>query len=191
MLTGEPWVRWPPAARLSPMKVSPGCISAMNAAALAEAPECGCTLAKPQPNSLVTRSIASRSAMSTILAAAVVALARQAFGIFVGQHRALRLEHGAADDVFRRDQLDLVALAAELEPDRLGDFGIGLGQRGGKQAFVRRLGALGYRHASCLAEMGGCPQLIHPAPASYQPMSARHGIFQRITPLHLGIWSRT
>ena len=30
MLTGEPWVRWPPAARLSPMKVSPGCISAKN-----------------------------------------------------------------------------------------------------------------------------------------------------------------
>ena len=47
------------------MKVSPGCISAMNTSALAEAPECGCTLAKEQPNSRVTRSIASRSAMST------------------------------------------------------------------------------------------------------------------------------
>ena len=33
--------------------------------ALAEAPECGCTLANLQPNSLVTRSIASVSAMST------------------------------------------------------------------------------------------------------------------------------
>ncbi len=71
------------------------------------------------------------------LAAAVIALARQAFGVFVGEHRALRLEHGAADDVFRRDQLDLVALAAELELDRLGDFGIGFGERGGEKPFVR------------------------------------------------------
>ena len=59
------------------------------------------------------------------LAAAVIAFARQTFGVFVGQHRALRLEHGAADDVFGRDQLDLVALAAELKLDRLGDFGVG------------------------------------------------------------------
>jgi hypothetical protein len=33
------------------MKVSPGCISAKNTSALAEAPECGWTLAKPHPNS--------------------------------------------------------------------------------------------------------------------------------------------
>ena len=38
MFTGDPWVRCPPAARLRPMKVSPGAISAMNAAMLAEAP---------------------------------------------------------------------------------------------------------------------------------------------------------
>src|SRR5205085_1019767 len=64
-LIAMPWLRWPPAARLSPMKVSPGCISAKKASALAEAPECGCTLANAQPNSLVTRSIASFSAIST------------------------------------------------------------------------------------------------------------------------------
>ena len=44
------------------------------------------------------------------LAAAVIALARIALGVFVGQHRALRLEHGAGDDVLGGDQLDLVAL---------------------------------------------------------------------------------
>ena len=44
-------------------------------------------------------------------AAAVIAPARIALGVFVGQHRALRLEHRAADDVLGRDQLDLVALA--------------------------------------------------------------------------------
>jgi hypothetical protein len=48
------------------------------------------------------------------LAAAIVALARIALGIFVGHDRALRLEHGAGHDVLRGDQLDLVLLAAEL-----------------------------------------------------------------------------
>ena len=59
------------------------------------------------------------------LAAAVVAPARIAFGIFVGHHRALRLEHGAGDDVFRGDELDLVALAADFQFDRPGDLRIG------------------------------------------------------------------
>ena len=63
------------------------------------------------------------------LAATVVALARQAFGIFVGQHRALRFEHGAADKVLGCDQLDFIALAAELERNGIGDFGIGFGER--------------------------------------------------------------
>ena len=111
------------------MKVSPGCISAKNTSALADAPECGCTLANLQPNSLVTRSIASVLGDVDELAAAVIALARQALGVLVGEHRALRFQHRARDDVLRRDQLDLVALAAELLADRLGDLGIGLGER--------------------------------------------------------------
>ena len=48
------------------------------------------------------------------LAAAVIALARQAFGVFVGEHRALRFQYRARDDVLRGDKLDFVALAAEL-----------------------------------------------------------------------------
>ena len=63
-----------------------------------------------------------------VLAAAVIAPARQTLGVLVGQHRTLRLQHRPADDVLRGDQLDLVALAAELEPDRVGDLGIGLRQ---------------------------------------------------------------
>ncbi len=50
-------------------------------------------------------------------AAAIVAPARIALGIFVGQHRALRLQHGARDDVLGRDQLDLVALTPKLSAD--------------------------------------------------------------------------
>src|SRR5262249_12323033 len=69
-----------------------------------------------------------------ILAAAVVAPPRQPFGILVGEDRALRFQDRLADDVFRRDQLDLVALAAELARDDVGDLGIGLGERCGEQA---------------------------------------------------------
>jgi hypothetical protein len=58
------------------------------------------------------------------LAAAIVALARVALGIFVGHDRALRLEHRLADDVLGRDQLDLVLLAAQLARDGVGDFGV-------------------------------------------------------------------
>ena len=60
------------------------------------------------------------------LAAAVIAPAGIAFGVFVGHHRALRLEHRLGDDVFRGDQLDLVALTAELQLDRAGDLRIGI-----------------------------------------------------------------
>jgi hypothetical protein len=60
------------------------------------------------------------------LAATVVALARIAFGIFVGEAGALRLQHGARDDVLRRDQLDLVLLAIELLADRAEYFRIAL-----------------------------------------------------------------
>ena len=49
-----------------------------------------------------------------ILAAAVIALARIAFGIFVGEQRAGGVEHGLRDDVLRGDQLDLVLLAVQL-----------------------------------------------------------------------------
>ena len=60
------------------------------------------------------------------LAAAVVALARIPFGVFVGQLRALRRHHGDAGIVFRGDELDLLFLAKVLAGDRRGQFGIGL-----------------------------------------------------------------
>ena len=45
--------------------VSPGVAMAESTAALAVAPECGCTLAYSAPNRLLARSMASDSAMST------------------------------------------------------------------------------------------------------------------------------
>ena len=70
-------------------------------------------------------------------AAAVIAVARIAFRVFVRHHRTLRFQHGTADDVFRRDQLDFMALTAKFALDRGGDFRIGLGKRSREE----RLGA--------------------------------------------------
>ena len=142
MLTGEPWVRWPPAARSRPMKVSPGCSSARNTAWFIWLPEFGCTLAKPRAEQFLGALDRQRLGDIDPFAAAVIARARIALGIFVGHHRALRFQHRAADDVFRRDQLDLVTLATEFAPDRGGDFRIGLLKRGGKER-VGRGGGLG------------------------------------------------
>ena len=74
-------------------------------------------------------------------ATAIVARARIALGVFVGHHRALRFQHRAADDVFRGDQLDLVALPAEFTLDGGGDFRIGLGE-GCREERVGRGGGL-------------------------------------------------
>ena len=63
------------------------------------------------------------------LAAAVITPARIAFRVFVGQHRPLSLQYGARHDVFRGDEFDLIALAAEFEFDRAGDFRVGCGER--------------------------------------------------------------
>src|ERR1700716_313958 len=98
MLTGEPWVRCPPAARSRPMKVSPGCSSARNTAWFIWLPELGCTLANPAPKRFFGAVDGARLPHVAPSAAAVIARARIAFGIFVGQHRTLGFQHRAADD---------------------------------------------------------------------------------------------
>ena len=61
------------------------------------------------------------------LAAAVVALARVALGVLVGEHRALAVEHRLRHEVLRRDHLERRLLAVELVLEHLGDLGIDLG----------------------------------------------------------------
>ncbi len=63
-----------------------------------------------------------------IFAAAIVAAARIALGIFVGQDGALRLQHRPRDDVLGGDQLDLLLLTAQFALDAAEDVGIGLGE---------------------------------------------------------------
>ncbi len=67
-------------------------------------------------------------------APAVIAAPGIAFGVFVGQHRALRFEHRAGDDVLAGDQLDLRLLPIAFPLDCRRQFGIGLVQPGGKEA---------------------------------------------------------
>ena len=61
-----------------------------------------------------------------MFAAAVVALARIALSVLIGQYRALRFQHGAAYVVFGSDQLDVIFLAAKLSLDRLPQHRIGV-----------------------------------------------------------------
>ena len=63
------------------------------------------------------------------LAAAVVAAARVALGVLVGQHAALALEHGLGHEVLAGDHLQRALLALELGAQYVGDLGVDLGQR--------------------------------------------------------------
>ncbi len=58
--------------------------------------------------------------------AAVVAVIGQTLDGLVGENRALRLQHQAGDDVFRRNQLDAVALAVEFAADGRGQVRVGV-----------------------------------------------------------------
>jgi hypothetical protein len=91
---------------------------------LALAPECGCTLAWSAPKSAFTRSMASASMSSTMFVAAVVALARVALGVLVGEHRADRLHHGRRREVLARDELQAGALALDLAVDEVEHLGV-------------------------------------------------------------------
>ena len=53
------------------------------------------------------------------VAAAVVARARRALGVLVGEHRAGRLEHGAAGEVLAGDELERLLLTDELAAQQL------------------------------------------------------------------------
>ncbi len=83
-------------------------------------------------------------------AAAVIAPARIAFGIFVGEDRALRLEHRGRDDVLGCDELDLPLLAPELTHERAQELRIPFGKRRPEErrcATLRRRGD-GLRHST-------------------------------------------
>ncbi len=122
MLSGMPWVRWPPSARLMPMMVSPGLAKAISTAWLACEPEFGCTLAASAPNSCLEAVDGELLGHVDVLAATVVALARVAFGVLVGQLGALGFHHRVADVVLGGDQFDVLFLTLVFGFDGLPEF---------------------------------------------------------------------
>ena len=116
------------------MIVSPGFSSAIITAPLACAPECGWTLAKAAAEQLLGALDGQRLDRVGRGAALIVAAARIAFRIFVGEHRALRFEHRAADDILRRDQLDLRLLAVKLGVDASATAGSASRKLAGEEA---------------------------------------------------------
>ena len=63
-----------------------------------------------------------------VFAPAVVATARITFGVFVGEHTALRLQDRAWHEVLRRDHLQRVALTAQFAVHRGRDVRVEVGQ---------------------------------------------------------------
>ena len=108
--------------------VSPGSSSANIAAALAWAPECGCTLANLGAEQRLDPVDGQLLDDVDVLAAAVVAAAGVALGVLVGQHRALRLHHRDRGEVLRGDHLQRRLLAVQLGVDLLGDLGVEVGE---------------------------------------------------------------
>ena len=136
------------------MIVSPGLVSASITAPLACAPRMRLDVGEAAAEQLLGALDRQRLDRIRRRAALIVAAARIAFGIFVGEHRALRLEHRARDDILRGDQLDLVLLAVELGGDRVGDGAVGLAQRLGEEAVGLDVAGSGGCSCGFLGEMG-------------------------------------
>ena len=64
-----------------------------------------------------------------VLAAAVVALAGQALGIFVGHHGAQGFQHRLADEILRGDQFQRAGLPVNFQVDGARDFRVHLVER--------------------------------------------------------------
>ena len=123
-----------------------------------------------------------------ILTAAVIAPPRQSFRIFVGKDRPLRFEDGLADDVFRGNELDLVALARELALDHVGYLGIGLYERGREQ--IRDIGVgsrrIGHGMSHCCCGLALRARRFA-GPIAYPVWSAKLWVPPRATCPHLGV----
>ncbi len=133
ILTGEPWVRCPSRREIEAHENVAGLHESEEHALIGLAAGIGLDVGEAAVEQLACAL--DREAFGDVdkLAAAVIPSAGVAFRVFVGHHRALRLEHGARDDVFRRDQFEPIALTTEFEFDRAGDVRIGGGEGRGEE----------------------------------------------------------
>ena len=133
-----PWVRWPPAARLMPSTGVARLDRRQHHRLVGLRARMGLHVGEAAAKDHlrpVDRQLLHHVHLG---AAAVVAAAGVALGVFIGQHGALRLQHRGRDDVLARDQLDAFLLAMQLPPDRRGQLRIGLREGGGKEAVRQR-----------------------------------------------------
>ena len=93
-----------------------------------------------------------------ILAAAVIAPAGIALGVFIGEERAGCVEHGLGDGVLRSDQFDFMVLTLVFVFDRVPDLGIGIFEMPGEEGAGARIGAsrITCRHRHCSSRLR-CP----------------------------------
>ena len=101
-----PCVRWPPCARLMPSSVVPGSSHGEVGGEVRRRPGVRLDVGVVGAEELLHAVAGQVLGHVHPLAAAVVALARQALGVLVREHGAGRLEHGVADEVLGRDQLE-------------------------------------------------------------------------------------
>ena len=138
---------------------------------LAWAPECGWTLTCSAPGIEGEGALLGEHLGDVDeLAAAVVALARQALGVLVRQPAALGLHDGRRDVVLAGDELDVVVLAAALALHRLPQLGVDLGDR-----LEREAARLGDGH-DCPTP--SCPD-VRPTPTVPCPPARSMAIFPR------------
>ncbi len=87
-----------------------------------------------------------------MLTAAVIALTRIALGVFVGQHRTLRLEHARTRIVLGGDQLDVIFLTLPFGTHRSGELWVESGNGHVSRKHRRGLGGAGGGKRRILAE---------------------------------------
>ena len=140
----------------------------------------------------MTRSIASPFGDIHVLAAAVIAFAGQAFGIFVGQNRSLRFQYRPGNDVLGGDQLDLIALAPKLFSITSAISGSTSFNGVEKRASISPA-ALGFDVAditiSWRRELSAPNDEIGPGlrpEIAYRRRTAKHWAVDRLRPQHLG-----
>ena len=91
-------------------------------------------------------------------AAAIVAFARVAFGILVGEYGALRFEHPWARVVLRGNQFDVIFLAAAFVGDGLREFRIEFGDGHFAREHKRSQKLAGKYSSHWFAPLGRKPQ---------------------------------
>src|ERR1700733_7737364 len=111
-------------------------------------------------------------------APAIVAAAGIAFSVFVCEHRALRFQHCARDDVFRRDELNIVLLSPKFFIDGASNRRIGFPERAREETAVSQTGRTRKKRHEILVAIsrsavpGPCFWWVYPQPFTKASASA-------------------